>query len=208
MFIERNWVNVKALSGPEVVEFSPPIGKIEVRYTGHAEPVTLPRHIREVKNVTIKGALFPTRMMELYKTLTEVGFASTESFKVTEKLSVPLRELTTRIVRALGHFNPEYFEAMSEEASKIYKDSPGATRVEVTGEQGGEKVHYAYESTIESVTLGTTIPLAIGTLMILNGNVKGTGVLPPEAAFDSSLFISEVTKNMRVQETETRERVI
>jgi len=170
--------------------------------------VTLPRYIKGVKNVTIKGALFPTRMMELYKTLTDVGFASTESFTVTEKLSVPLRELTTRIVRALGHFNPEYFKAMTEEASKIYKDSPGATRVEVTGERGGEKVHYAYESKIDTVTRGTTIPLAIGALMMLNGNVKGTGVLAPEAAFDSSLFISEVTKDIQVQETETRKRVI
>jgi saccharopine dehydrogenase (NAD+, L-lysine-forming) len=208
MFIEGDWVNVKALSGPEVVEFSPPLGKIEVRYTGHAEPVTLPRYIKGVKNVTIKGALFPARMMELYRTLTEVGFASTENFTVTEQLSVPLRELTTRIVRALGHFNPEYFEAMSEEASKIYQDSPGTTRVEVTGERGGEKVHYVYESTMDSVTLGTAIPAAIGALMILDGKAKGTGVLAPEGAFDSGLFISEVTKDVRVHETETRKRAI
>jgi len=208
MFIDGHKVRVKGLSGPEVVEFSPPIGKLEVRYTGHAEPVTLPRYIKGVKNVTIKGALFPTRMMELYKTLTDVGFASTESFTVTEKLSVPLRELTTRIVRALGHFNPEYFKAMTEEASKIYKDSPGVTRVEVTGEREGEKVHYAYETTIDSVTRGTTIPLAIGVLMMLNGNVKGTGVLAPEAAFDSGLFISEITKDISVQETEIRKRTL
>jgi saccharopine dehydrogenase (NAD+, L-lysine-forming) len=208
MFIEGDWVNVKALSGPEFVEFSPPLGKLEVRYTGHPEPVTLPRYIKGVKNVTIKGALFPTRMMELYKTLTEVGFASTESFMVTEQVSVPLRELTTRIVRALGHFNPEYFEAMSEETSKIYQDSPGTTKVEVIGERGGEKVHYVYESTINSVTLGTAIPAAIGALMILDGRVKGTGVLAPEGAFDSGLFISEVTKDMRVHETEIRKRVI
>lgn len=208
MFINRRWVRVKGLSGPEVVEFSPPIGKLEVRYTGHSEPVTLPRYIKGVKNVTIKGALFPVRMMELYKTLTDVGFASTEGFTVTEKLSIPLRELTTRIVRALGHFNPEYFEEMSAEASKVYKDSPGVTKVEVTGEKQGEKVRYAYESTIDSVTRGTTIPLSVGVLMLLNGNVQGTGVLAPEAAFDSSLFISEITKDIQIQETETRTRIL
>jgi len=208
MFIEGNWVNVKALSGPEVVEFSPPLGKIEVRYTGHPEPVTLPLYIKGVKNVTIKGALFPTRMMELYKILTEVGFTSLDNFTVAEKLSVPLRELTTRIVRALGHFNLAYFKAMSEEASKIYKDSPGTTRVEVTGERDGEKVHYVYECTIDSVTLGTAIPAAIGALMILDGKAKGTGVLAPEGAFDSGLFISLATKDVRVHETETRKRAI
>jgi saccharopine dehydrogenase-like NADP-dependent oxidoreductase len=97
---------------------------------------------------------------------------------------------------------------MSEEVSKIYQDSPGTTRVEVTGKRDGEKVHYVYESTIDSVTLGTAIPAAIGALMILDGKAKGTGILAPEGAFDSGLFISLASKDVRVHETETRKRAI
>ncbi len=76
VFKDGDWANVKGFSQPEVVEFLPPVGKLEVYYTGHPEPVTLPRYIKGVKNVSIKGALFPPSIMGLYKTLIDTGFGS------------------------------------------------------------------------------------------------------------------------------------
>ncbi|MFU8769561.1 MAG: saccharopine dehydrogenase family protein, partial [Desulfotignum sp.] len=53
--------------GTEVVpeQFLEPLGVCHVRYVGHPQPLTLPRYIKGVKNVIIKGALIPLWVDEL-----------------------------------------------------------------------------------------------------------------------------------------------
>ena len=206
VFKDGDWVNVKGLSEPEVVEFPPPIGKLEVYYTGHPEPVTLPRYIKGVKNVSIKGALYPPRLMEIYKTLIEVGCGSTGDFIVTKDLSMPLRELSVRIIRAMPRFAPEFFGDLFKEALESYQGCAGATKIEVIGEKGGEKVQYVYDLMSDSVRGATATSAAMAALMILNSKVKEKGVLAPEGALDADLFFSEAQKETKVREIEIRTR--
>jgi len=56
-YADGRWVNVKALSEPEVVEFPAPFGRTEVANIGHPDPVTIPKYIRGVKKVTNKGTV-------------------------------------------------------------------------------------------------------------------------------------------------------
>jgi saccharopine dehydrogenase-like NADP-dependent oxidoreductase len=208
IFKNGDWGNVKGFSEPEVVEFLPPVGKLEVRYTGHPEPVTLPRYIKGLKNVSIKGALFPPSIMELYKTLVETGFGSTETFIIAEGLSMPFRELSARIVRAMPRFAPEFFGEILKEALEKYQSCAGAFKIEVTGEKRGEEVQYVYDLVADSVSRGTATPAAMAALMIVDGKVKEKGVLAPEGALDISLFFSEMTREAQLHEREIRTKTI
>ncbi len=208
IFKDGDWVNVKGLSQPEVVEFLPPVGKLEVYYTGHPEPVTLPRYIANVKNVSIKGALFPPSIMALYKTLVDTGFGSPESFIVAEGVSMPFRELSSRIVRAMPRFAPEFFGKILKEALEKYQSCAGAFKVEVIGKREGMEAQYIYDLVADSVSRGTATPAAMAALMLLNGKVEKSGVLAPEGALDAKFFFAEVAKEVRLRETEITARTL
>ena len=62
--------------GTEVVaeEFLEPLGICHVRYVGHPQPLTIPKYIKGVKNVIIKGALIPLWVDELIKQQKDTGF--------------------------------------------------------------------------------------------------------------------------------------
>ena len=205
MYINGNWVDVKALSDSEVVEFIAPVGKVETAYTGHAEPVTLPRFIDGVKNVTIKGGIYPGRVFEIYKALGEIGFGSNKQFKVTEELSMPLRTLLVKIVRATPYFAPEFFQMMKKEESEKYSNYAGGSKVVVKGTVQGKAVELSYDSLTAEVSGSTALPAAIGIILMLEGKVKGPGVFPPEGAFDATEFLKKVSPKIAIRETETRE---
>ncbi len=61
--------------GTEVVaeEFLEPLGTCHVRYVGHPQPLTIPKYIKGVKNVVIKGALIPLWVDELIKQQKDTG---------------------------------------------------------------------------------------------------------------------------------------
>jgi saccharopine dehydrogenase (NAD+, L-lysine-forming) len=58
-YIDGKLVQVEG--GTEVVseQFLDPLGECRVRYVGHPQPLTLPKYIKGVKNIIIKGALIP-----------------------------------------------------------------------------------------------------------------------------------------------------
>jgi saccharopine dehydrogenase-like NADP-dependent oxidoreductase len=145
--------------------------------------------------------------MDLYHTLIEAGCGSPEQFRLTEKISMPVREFTVRLVRAMPRFAPAYFSDILREAMDEYKGVAGAFKIDVAGKQAGENVRYIYDIAAESVTRGTAMPAAIATLMLLEGQVTSTGVLPPEGALDAGMFYTELAGEARTREIEIREKV-
>lgn len=210
IFKDGKMVGVPAFSEPETVEFLSPLGKLEVRYTGHAEPVTLPRYIKGLKYAAIKGTLFPPRIIDLYTTFMEVGFGSTEDFIIKEGLSMPLAELTMRVFRALPIFAPKFFDDILVESQEKYQGCAGAFHVEVIGEKHGEKISCIYDAVGDSVTRDTAIPASLAALMILRGEVEAKGVLAPEGAVNPELFLSELSQVQKTKayETEIRRRIL
>ncbi len=208
IFKDGKWVNVRGFTEPEVVEFMPPIGKLECYYTGHPEPVTLPRYIKGVKNVSIKGCMYPTNMMNFYKVLDEVGLGTADDFIINEQLTMPMREVIVRITRAMPRFAPDFFKGAIRESVEVYKNIAGAQKLEVSGERKGEKIKYVYDYMSENVTQATTIPAAIGTVLIMEGKSKQKGVLGPEATFDPAQFIAALKGEGTFNETEIITRVL
>jgi len=203
IYRDGKWVDVKGFTEPEVVEFLPPIGRQTCYYTGHPEPVTLPRYIKGVRNVSIKGCMYPPSMMSFYKVMDEAGLGSNDDFIVNDKLTMPMREVTVRITRAMPRFAPDFFKEAFRESVEVYKNIAGAQKLVVTGEKKGGKIKYVYDYMGENVTQATTIPATIGVLMIMDGKVKQRGVLGPEAAFDAGKFIDALKGEGEFYETET-----
>ncbi len=67
-----------------------------VRYVGHPQPLTIPRYIKGVKRVVIKGALIPAWVDELIKEQKETGFLSKEPIEVKGTKVVPY-DLTLKL---------------------------------------------------------------------------------------------------------------
>ena len=197
------WVDVPAMSEPETVSFPLPINGIELYHVGHPEPLTLPRYVKGVQVVTNKGAIYPLGMSELYKALSMAGFGSDREFIVRKDVSMPLRELSTRLVRAMPHFAPDMFKKLAAEANERYGDIGSVFKAVVKGKARGEVREYSYETVSTTTPLVTAVPAAIATLMVLRGDVTVKGVHAPEGALDPAVFLNDFKgNNLTVIETE------
>jgi len=201
VFKDGRWVEMPGFTEPEVVEFMPPIGKLEVVLTGHPEPISLPRYIKGVKNVRIKGALYPPKIMELYRWLIDTGFASNAPFLINENVSLPFRELAVRIIRSLPRFAPAYFQDILEDALGKYESCAGTFKIVVSGQKGTKLVTFTYDLMANNVAHSTALPAVMAALAVLDGKVKATGVMAPEGVLDIAMFYEALSKKARVCET-------
>lgn len=203
VYKDGQWINVLGLSEPEKVTFVDPIGTLDVAYTGHPEPVTLPLYIPGVKHVGIKGAIFPPKMMQLYKLLTQAGFGSIKDFAIGEDLHIPMRELSVKIIRAMPHFAPDFFADILKEANVTFKNSAGATKIVVSGRKNDRAIQYIYDVTSYSVKKCTAAPAAIAALMILDGKIDMKGVFAPEGVFEIGDYDTKMNNIIKIEETES-----
>lgn len=200
VFIDGKWVEAQGFSEPEIVEFLPPVGKLEVVLTGHPEPVSLPRYIKGVKNVSIKGALYPPKMMELYRWLIDTGFGSNEMFMVNDSVSMPFRELAVRIIRSMPRFAPAYFKDILEDALGKYEACAGTFKIVVSGQKGDKQVTRTYDLMADNVAHSTALPAVMAAQAIMDGRVNVSGVMAPEGALDAAMFFEAMSRDARVRE--------
>ncbi|MDD5493342.1 MAG: saccharopine dehydrogenase C-terminal domain-containing protein, partial [Dehalococcoidia bacterium] len=200
-FLDGKWVDVRGFSEPEEVEFMPPLGKQTVIYTGHPEPVSLPRYIKGLKYCTIKGALYPAKMMELYGQLIETGFGSRDEFIINENTRMPFRELAVKIIRNMPRLAPAYFTDILHEALEKYHDCAGAFKIVVSGKKAGRDQTITYDLMASNVAYSTALPAVIAVQALLDGKVKQTGVMAPEGALDAKMFLEAMAKDATIWET-------
>jgi len=203
MFLNEKWVDVKGLSDPEITTFINPVGELKVYYTGHPEPVTLPKYIKDVKKVTIKGGLFPPKVMKIWKAFRNAGLSSEKTF-IYKDLKIPLRELTVKLIRAMPYFAPEYFNELYKEAMDRYEGVAGALKVEVIGERNGNRMKITYDVLTDSVKFGTALPAALGTIMMIEGKINKNGVYAPEGAIDTKSFLTKIEPKIKIKEKEIK----
>jgi saccharopine dehydrogenase-like NADP-dependent oxidoreductase len=170
-FLDGKQVYVDAGSGEEIVEFPPPIGKLAVFHTGHAEPVTIPKNIPDLKEVTLKGGIHPTWLSKLAILLGKLNLTNTPTKR--EKLT----NLVYRLLPIMG---------------KGGIDVSGL-RVDIHGLKNGKKMHLWY-ACVEKMRIMTGVPAAIGALFIGRGIIKEKGVFAPEEVIEPDLFLKELEK--------------
>lgn len=182
---DYKFVNVKAGSGKEVVEFPAPLGQVTTFHLGHPEPVTLPRYLKGVGEVTLKGGLAENYLNSVAKLLVGLGLSSTDLRK--QRLG--------KLMKTLLPFFPS-----------DKKRTLSGARVDVTGMKDGRRVKLTY-ATAERMRRLTGIPLSIGVTMMGRGQIERRGVFGPEVdgAVNPDQFLKELAlRRIKVERREIR----
>ncbi len=180
---------VEGGTGEETAEFLEPLGTCQVRYVGHPQPLTIPRYIKGVKKVVVKGVLIPSWVDQLIKEQRETGFLSEESIEVKGTKVTPY-DLTLRL-----------WEVIPKNRDK----GPFASglKVIVKGERKGKQVTYTADI-VGRMAPGTGLPASIAALMLDAGDVTVRGVVAPEGCIDPAKFLAAlIQRGARIHQTET-----
>ena len=176
--------------GTDVVaeEFLEPLGTCHVRYVGHPQPLTIPKYIKGVKNVVIKGALIPLWVDELIKEQKDTGFLGKEPIDI-KGVKVTPYDLALKL-----------WETIPEGKDKGPQAS--GLKVIVKGEQGGKKITFTADM-VGRMATGTGLPASIAALMMDAGDVTEKGVVAPEGCIDPGKFLAAFLKRgARIHQTE------
>lgn len=173
-FRDGNAASVKAGSGKEQVTFPEPMGTATTFHVGHPEPVTLPRYMKGLIEVTLKGGLAENYLNYLSKAVAALGLTRTPF----------TRQVTGRILKTLLPVLP-----------RDRNRSVSGIRVDISGSRNGQPVTISYAVT-DNMRRLTGIPLSIGTIMMAENRINRYGVFGPEAenAVDSKTFLSELER--------------
>lgn len=187
-YINGELVYVEGGTEESAVEFLDPLGVCHVRYVGHPQPLTIPKYIKGVKNVIIKGALIPKWVDELIKQQKDTGFLGNEPIEVKGTHVTPY-DLALKLWETIP------------EARDNGPQSSGL-KVIVKGERGGNKVVYTADMA-GRMAPGTGLPASIAALMMVAGDVTEKGVVAPEGCVNPEKFLAAfVKRGARIHQTE------
>jgi saccharopine dehydrogenase-like NADP-dependent oxidoreductase len=165
--------------GKKVVDFPPPIGRLPVFYTGHAESVSLPRNVPGLDFASVHGGASPVFDIKVVRFLALLGLTKTHA----------RRELLFRMVKPII---PLF------QSEKAPDKSVGL--VEVWGTDNGKekRVHYTYVGHIAFITSAPCLQaaswLSSGKFDTLPGGVYAPERLLPDP--------EEFLKELRVRGVE------
>jgi saccharopine dehydrogenase (NAD+, L-lysine-forming) len=185
---------VEGGTGEETAEFLEPLGTCRVRYVGHPQPLTIPRYIKGVKRVIIKGALIPSWVDELIKEQRETGFLSEEPVEVKGAKVAPY-DLTLRLWGAIPN-------------NRDKGPFASGLKVIVKGERKGKQVTYTADI-VGRMAPGTGLPASIAALMLDAGDVTVKGVVAPEGCIDPGKFLAALLqRGAKIHQTETTKSML
>lgn len=192
------WRQVALWDGAKEVDFPEPIGRQTVYIVPQSETHTLPRTLG-AQRVTVRGAFTP-KAMRLMQALTSYGVFEPQPVTINGA-PIARRELIKQyLVQA-----PE----ANEEPHWGY-----ALHVEVTGLQDSRSIRRTLRTTHPPATEPgwagpdawarcVALPLAVGALLLAQGEYRGAGVDAPESFLPADRFLAELAaRGLRAFETE------
>lgn len=187
-YIDGKLVHVEGGTEAVAEQFLEPLGVCKVRYVGHPQPITLPKYIKGVKNIIIKGALIPLWVDELIKEQKETGLLSTEPMEINGTKVTPY-DLTLKL-----------WETIPQGRDNGPKSS--GLKVIVKGVKDGKKITYTADM-VGRMAPGTGLPASIASLMMAAGDVTVKGVVAPEGCIDPDKFLGAFLKRgARIHQTQ------
>jgi len=188
-YLNGELVDVEGGTGEVAVELLEPLGTCRLRYVGHPQPLTIPKYIKGVKDVIIKGALIPEWVDELIKEQKDAGFLSMDPIDIKGTEITPY-DLALKLWETIPHGRDN-----GPQASGL--------KVIVKGERDGKKVTYTADM-VGRMAPGTGLPASIAALMMNAGDVTEKGVVAPEGCIDPAKFLAAFLKRgARIHQTET-----
>jgi saccharopine dehydrogenase (NAD+, L-lysine-forming) len=180
---------VEGGTGEETAEFLEPLGTCQVRYVGHPQPLTIPRYIKGIKKVVVKGVLIPSWVDQLIKEQRETGFLSKEPVEVKGTKVTPY-DLTLHLWGTIPN-------------NRDKGPFASGLKVIVKGERKGKQVTYTADI-VGRMAPGTGLPASIAALMLDAGDVTVKGVVAPEGCIDPGKFLAAlIERGAKIHQTET-----
>lgn len=191
---------VPALSGLERSEFMAPVGVVEGYFTIHSELATMPKTIgKEVQEMDFIVA-FPPPFRQTIETIVRLGLASRDEIAV-EGTKVRPYDVTSTVIDNLPKPKEPELDVDIQ-------------RCVLIGERGGNPVTLRYEAVtwphktwnVGGGVVDTGVPPSIAAQLMIKGQTKGPGVLPPEIAFEPMSYFKELSARGRgIRVTEVAE---
>ena len=183
---DNGYKEVPPFTGEEEYDFPPPIGcRAKVYYHSHEEPLTISKFLgKPVKYVDFKMG---EPEISLWKSIYDFGFMDDDPVKIKGKEVIPW-DLFCELL-------PETPTAkeMVEMVKKGTLKSRMMLTVDVEGKKSGQGIHYQMWTDgpdletackkipgASDISYATSVAGAVFSLMMLRGQVKHTGVFPPE----------------------------
>ncbi|MBS7656284.1 saccharopine dehydrogenase NADP-binding domain-containing protein [Candidatus Bathyarchaeota archaeon] len=189
------YIYVTPFSGEKTIEFPEPIGAQKTYYIPHPELKTLPKSIKGVRKIEVRGT-WPPKTMQIIKALYNFGFYKDDNVKIKGSL-MKRRDFLYSYIR-------EYLiQAPEAKETEIWGYS---LDVEVTGVKNRRFMKFKFLTShppmekwggTSAYAKNVGIPLSIGAQMLAKITSKETslkGILPPEQVFNPELFFIELAK--------------
>jgi saccharopine dehydrogenase (NAD+, L-lysine-forming) len=193
-FLDGKLQYVEGGSGEEMESFLEPLGKCLISYVGHPQPFTIPRYIKEVKKVVIKGALIPLWVDKLIKEQKATGLLNKKPVELKGTKIVPY-DLTLKLWDTIPQGRD---------------NGPAASglKVIVKGEREGKQVTFTADI-VGRMAPGTGLPASIAALMMDANEVTTKGVVAPEGCINPDKFLTELLKRgAKIHQTESIQSLV
>jgi saccharopine dehydrogenase-like NADP-dependent oxidoreductase len=188
MYLDGKLEYVPARQFKREIDFPEPISRLETYFVGHPEPITIPRYLKGVNNVTLRGALTPDWQNHLVSQFADIGLTEDKVVKVGN-VEVSSRDFLASFV----HQTMEQFKSGGVEVSGFW--------VEIIGQKDGKKTTIEFSGADKMQKL-TGWSASIGAQDISRNKNLRPGLYAPEGAIDPSFFIAELKRrNISVKRT-------
>jgi len=195
--------NVPTFSGIEEYPFPDPVGPLTICFIDYEPVYTLPRFIgKGVKYVDCK--ISPDRMAG---SLIKMGLASDKPIEV-KGVKVAPRDVLLALVPPPSEID------RAEKLEESEMDVLGCLLAEVKGKKEDEKTTYTlyrtytFRETLEKFGSGwaeVAVPAVITAVMLVNGEVKIKGVIPPEGLEPEPFLAKLAERGLSFQERVAKE---
>jgi len=163
-------------SGSQMTRFKGVEGEVELVYTPHSEPQTIPRFVKNAKRVTVRGA-YQASIMQLLKSLYAFG------------LMDPARKVTVDGKKV--DFAPLLREALNGDGSPKPANvrTNYVMRVRVTGEGGAHEITMGHPPGWDPLPQGrmTSLQPSYAARLIAKGEFRHAGVVGTELFTDAQV---------------------
>ncbi len=196
----------------KVLDFPEPLGPFRVFECGHAEIETYPRFIPGLKNLRVYGSVYPQPLNGLFRGIaaqvkkgaldmkSAVDFIMAVDAGARPEIKRPYIGMARGVFAQLidGELRGRDLKALALEIMGRYRPSIGAISIVVEGRRNGRKLRVrtafaGYQGGpqgIVDMNDVTGTPMAVFACMLLEGKIKGPGVLSPEGCVDPDEFLS------------------
>jgi saccharopine dehydrogenase-like NADP-dependent oxidoreductase len=188
-FIDGRHVEMAPGAGAETIRMVPPFGTYEFAYSGHAEPITIPRFIPGLRQVTVKSTFWQEGGNSLYRTLGRYGLGDAQPIA---GLGLSPRDFMVRYLQT-----EQARDALTLDTSSA-PHGP-AFRVVANGTRGGRPAQVAYEMHMIRENLKanlTAFPASVAIHDLLAGEITIRGVVAPEACIDPKPYLRRITEGV------------